>query len=59
MAAQHDDEPSHPLEQVTGERDVPPEEENSTRRLEERESDAGDRRDTPQGTEDTSGDDAS
>ncbi|MDQ0585721.1 hypothetical protein [Streptomyces rishiriensis] len=40
MSSPHDDELSHPLEQVTGEKDVPPEEEEASAQQEE--SDAGD-----------------
>ncbi|WP_221357208.1 hypothetical protein [Streptomyces beigongshangae] len=40
MSGSHDDELSHPLEQVTGEKDVTPEEERAERRQDE--ADAGD-----------------
>ncbi|MFC9289526.1 hypothetical protein [Streptomyces sp. NPDC057052] len=39
MASPHDDELSHPLEQVTGEKDVPPEDEQGTPSHEESEPD--------------------
>jgi hypothetical protein len=40
MSSPHDEELSHPLEQVTGEKDVPPKEEETAPRQEE--PDAGD-----------------
>lgn len=41
MTSPHDDELSHPLEQVTGEKDVPPEDEQGTLAHEESEPDEG------------------
>lgn len=59
MTSPHDHELTHPLEQVTGEKDVPPEEENSERRPAETGAEANEGDDSAQGAGDAPGGEAS